>query len=141
MKKIPYLLIIFSMCSACAQKNDDKKLIQTQQNVKSNMDTTKLNETVKKAFEAWQSGDAEAFTSFFTTDSKLYDDGNPRDFKKFVKDACGHEKFTSIDKIENDGKAIYGQFHTESWGDFKTFFKFNLNNEGKFDTLEIGQAN
>lgn len=141
MKKIPYLLLIFSMCSACAQKNDDKKITQTQQQVKSNMDTTKLNETVKKAFEAWQKGDAETFTSFFTEDAKLYDDGNVRDFKKFIKDACGHEKFTMIDKIENDGKTIYGQFHTESWGDFKTFFKFNINNEGKFDTLEIGQAN
>lgn len=141
MKKIPYLLLIFSMCSACAQKKDDKKLILTQKQVKSNMDTTKLNETVKKAFEAWQNGDAAVFTSFFTADAKLYDDGNPRDFKKFVKDACGHEKFTSIDKIENEGKTIYGQFHTERWGDFKTFFKFNLNNEGKFDTLKIGQAN
>ncbi|MBK1897154.1 nuclear transport factor 2-like protein [Chryseobacterium paridis] len=141
MRKIPYLLIIFSMCSACAQKNDSKKLTETQQQTKNNMDTTKLNETVKKAFDAWQSGDAETFTSFFTGDAKLYDDGNPRDFKKFIKDACGHEKFTSIDKIENDGKTIYGQFHTESWGDFKTFFKFNINSEGKFDTLEIGQAN
>jgi hypothetical protein len=141
MKKIPYLMILLSMCSACAQRKDDKKLIQTQPQVKSNMDTTKLNETVKKAFDAWQNGDVGTFTSLFIADAKLYDDGKPRDFKKFVKDACGHEKFTSIDKIEHEGKTIYGQFHTESWGDFKTFFKFNLNNEGKFDTLEIGQAN
>ncbi|WP_228409810.1 hypothetical protein [Chryseobacterium sp. T16E-39] len=141
MKKISLLLLIFSMCSACAQKNDSQKITKTQQQTKQTMDTTKLNDTVKKAFDAWQSGDAETFTSFFTGNAQLYDDGNPRDFKKFVKDACGHEKFTSIDKIENDGKTIYGQFHTESWGDFRTFFKFNINSEGKFDKLEIGQAN
>ncbi|MFC3158278.1 hypothetical protein [Chryseobacterium arachidis] len=105
------------------------------------MDISKLNETVKNAFEAWQNGNAEVFTSYFTSDVKLYDDGSPRDFKKFVKEACGHEKFMSIEKIENEGKDIYGEFHTESWGDFKTYFKFSLNKEGKFDKLEIGQAN
>ncbi|WBV57995.1 nuclear transport factor 2 family protein [Chryseobacterium daecheongense] len=140
MKKIIYLLTVFSMYCACAQKND-VKITPTQQQTKNDMDTTKLNETVKKAFDAWQKGDAETFTSFFTADAKLYDDGNPRDFKKFVKDACGHEKFTSIDTIENEGKTIYGRFHTESWGDFRTFFKFNINSDGKFDKLEIGQAN
>lgn len=141
MKKILYIPLLFLMCSACAQEKGAKKTIQTQQLTENNMDLTKLNETVRKAFEAWQNGNAQTFTSFFTEDAKLYDDGNPRDFKKFVKDACGHEKFTSIDKVEDEGKAIYGQFHTESWGDFKTYFKFKLNTEGKFDTLEIGQAN
>lgn len=141
MKKLIYLLTILCVFSACAQKNDSKKIIKTPNKTKNIMDTSKLNETVKSAFEAWQNGNAEAFTSYFTADAKLYDDGSPRDFKKFVKEACGHEKFTSIDKIENDGKDIYGQFHTESWGDFKTYFKFTLNADGKFDKLEIGQAN
>lgn len=54
------------------------------------MDTSKLtNETVKKAFGAWQNGDNKTFLSFFATDAKLFDDDNPRDFQKFVKDACG----------------------------------------------------
>lgn len=105
------------------------------------MDTSKLtNATVKAAFEAWQAGDAQAWLSFFTSDAKLYDDGNPRDFKRFVKEACGHERFMSIDKVEDNGKAIYGKFHTESWGDFKTYFKFYLNADGKFNRLDIGQA-
>lgn len=98
------------------------------------------NETAKKAIEAWQSGDAKSFIALFTSDAKLFDDGNPRDFNKFIKDACGHERFTSIDKTENNGLHIYGNFHTESWGDFKTYFKFHLNAEGKINRLDIGQA-
>jgi len=43
--------------------------------------------------------------------------------------------------VENNGLDILGQFHTESWGDFKTYFKFQLNNEGKINRLDIGQAN
>ena len=109
---------------------------------KCKMDTSKLtNETVKKALDAWQNGDSKAFLSFFATDAKLYDDGNPRDFSKFVKEACGHEKFTSIEKVENNGQDITGNFHTESWGDFKTYFKFHINAEGKINRLDIGQAN
>jgi len=106
------------------------------------MNTEKLtNPTAKAAFDAWQNGDAKLFTSYFSADAKLYDDGSPRDFQKFVIDACGHEKFTSIDKVENDGKDIYGNFHTESWGDFRTYFKFHFNKDGKIERLDIGQAN
>ena len=106
------------------------------------MDTSILiNKTVKKVFNAWQQGDSKTFLSYFIADAKLYDDGKPRDFQKFVKDACGKEKFTSIDKVENNGQDITGSFHTESWGDFKTFFKFHMNTEGKINRLDIGQAN
>lgn len=106
------------------------------------MDYSKISDDiVKNSLEAWQKGDSKTFLSFFTADAKLYDDGNPRNFQNFVKDACGHERFTSFDKIENGGKDIYGHFHTESWGDFKTYFKFHQNAEGKFERLDIGQAN
>lgn len=106
------------------------------------MDTSKLiNSIVKQAFDAWQKGDSKTFLSYFTADAKLYDDGNARDFSKFVNDACGHERFTSIDKVENNGLNITGHFHTESWGDFTTYFKFHINAEGKIDRLDIGQAN
>ncbi|POS00590.1 hypothetical protein Q361_1502 [Flavobacterium croceum DSM 17960] len=139
MNKLFYTFCIFTVLSftACGQANTNQK--STKQNNK--MDTSKLtNETVKNAFDAWQSGDSKTFLSFFTTDAKLYDDGNPRDFLSFVKDACGHEKFTSIDKVENNGLDITGNFHTESWGDFKTYFKFQINAEGKINRLDIGQA-
>ena len=140
-----YLLIAFSF-NACGQstnntesKKNEKTNTKSQNSNK--MDTSKLtNPTVKAAFEAWQSGDSKTFLSFFVADPKLYDDGNPRDFQKFVKDACGHEKFTSIDKVENSGLDITGNFHTESWGDFKTYFKFHINAEGKINRLDIGQA-
>ena len=139
MNKLFFTICMFATLSftACGQTNTKQN--STKQNNK--MDTSKLtNETVKNVFDAWQSGDSKTFLSYFTADAKLYDDGNPRDFQKFVKDACGHEKFTSIDKVENSGLDITGNFHTESWGDFKTYFKFHINTEGKINRLDIGQA-
>jgi len=105
------------------------------------MDTSKLtNEIIKKAFEALQKGDKETWSSLFTVDSELYDDGSPRNLQAFNNQAIGHERFTSIDKVENNGSDIYGRFHSDQWGDFKTYFKFHLNDQGKIYRLDIGQA-
>ncbi|MBO9635482.1 MAG: hypothetical protein J7578_20425 [Chitinophagaceae bacterium] len=105
------------------------------------MDTTKLtNQTVKEAIEAWQQGDRKTWLSFFVPDARLLDDGHPRDFQTFSAEAIGHERFTSIDKVEDDGLSVFGKFHSDAWGDFKTFFKFRINDKGNFDLLEIGQA-
>lgn len=77
----------------------------------------------------------------FSNKVELYDDGNKRDFTKFSKDALGHEYFTNIDKVENNGLDIYGRFHSDKWGDFKTLFRFSINEEKKINRLDIGQAN
>lgn len=133
------LSLILSTVSVNAQdKAKDPKTVKS----KLKMDISKLTHpVVRNAFEAWQNGDSNRFLSFFSSDAALFDDGNPRNLKKFVKEACGHERFTSIDKVEKDGLDIYGNFHTESWGDFKTYFKFLINAEGKIKRLDIGQAN
>lgn len=105
------------------------------------MNTDKLtNETVKKAITALQAGDKNAWYALFTPDPELLDDGNKIDFKSFSEGALGHERFTGIDKVENNGLDLYGKFHSDKWGDFKTYFKFQLNKEGKISRLAIGQA-
>ena len=104
------------------------------------MDFNKItNETVKKAIQALESGD-KSWYSYFTDNPAMTDDGNNVDFKAFFAKALGEEKFLSIDKVENDGKDIYGNFKAGKWGTFKVFFKFHQNNEGKFNRLDIGQA-
>jgi len=62
-------------------------------------------------------------------------------FRKFFEAALGHERFTSIDKVENNGLSLFGKFHSDRWGNFKTYFKFSLTADGKIERLDIGQAN
>ena len=132
------LSFLWLVCSlaACAQiqhNNDKPKLIF--------MDTTKLTHPiVKAAFEAWQKGNSELWLSYFTKDAKLLDDGHPRNFHKFSTEAIGHERFTSIDTVADNGLSVYGQFHIDTWGNFKTYFKFHIDNNNKIYQLEIGQA-
>lgn len=105
------------------------------------MDTEKLNHPiVKLAILALQDADQKTWFSLFTTDAALFDDGHKMDFKPFFEQAFGHERFTSIDKVENKGLDVYGKFHSDKWGNFKTYFKFTLNAAGKINRLDIGQA-
>lgn len=104
------------------------------------MDLSKItNDKVRQAIEALQTGDRNWY-SFFTENPAMTDDGNRIDFKSFFAKALGTEKFVTIDKVENDGKDVYGNFKAGQWGTFKVFFKFHQNPEGKFDKLDIGQA-
>jgi len=98
------------------------------------------NPTVKAAIDALQSADRAAWSALFERDAKLYDDGSPRSLEKFTDDAMGHERFTSIERVEKDGLEIVGGFHSDRWGDFKTYFRFQLSPSGKIKRLDIGQA-
>jgi len=105
------------------------------------MNTDKLTNTiVKKAIDALQTADSKTWFALFTADAALYDDGNKMNFRSFFEKALGHERFTSIDKVENNGLDLYGRFHSDQWGDFKAYFKFHINTEGKINRLDIGQA-
>ncbi|AXE31702.1 hypothetical protein DK842_18410 [Chromobacterium phragmitis] len=96
---------------------------------------------VRLAIEALQDGDHDAWMAQFHPEATMTDDGLPANFLKFSEHAIGHERFTSIDRVENQGLDIYGGFHSDRWGDFNTYFKFHLDANGKINLLEIGQAN
>jgi len=106
------------------------------------MDLSNLsNETVKKAIEALQANDKNAWYSYFTENTVFTDDGRTLNFKSFFDNAFDKkEKFLNIDHIENNGQDIYGNFNAGQWGTFRVYFKFRQNTQGKFDRLDIGQA-
>jgi len=101
---------------------------------------TLSNPTVKKAIDALQKGDSAKWFAQFAADASLYDDGNRKNFRPFFEEALGHEYFTHIDKVENNGLDLLGRFHSDRWGNFKTYFRFHLDGEGRITRLDIGQA-
>lgn len=127
-------------CTACGQNTDQPKQASTLNSKKQQtMDLSKITDLqVQQAIEALQTGD-KSWYSFFTENPAMTDDGNKVDFKSFFYNALGKEMFLSIDRVENDGKAIHGNFKAGQWGTFPVFFKFHKNTDGKFDRLDIGQ--
>jgi len=98
------------------------------------------NPTVEAAIEALQRSDPGGWSALFEPDATLCDDGSPRSLEKFTRDALGHERFTSIERVDNDGLDVVGAFHSDKWGDFRTYFNFQLSSAGKIVRLDIGQA-
>jgi hypothetical protein len=98
------------------------------------------NPTVRAAIHALQRGDRSAWVALFESNAKLYDDGRPRSLEKFNQDAIGRDRFTSIHLVKNNGLDITGQFHSEEWGDFRTYFRFQLSPAGRIQRLDIGEA-
>jgi hypothetical protein len=98
------------------------------------------NPVARAAIDALQKGDKHTWRSLFTDNAELFDDGQPRSLKKFEEDAFGHERFLSIDQVTDDGLSIEGEFHSDSWGEFQTYFRFTLNQSEKITRLDIGQA-
>ncbi|AJW65273.1 hypothetical protein VO54_03848 [Elizabethkingia miricola] len=137
-------LFIFSLClsfTGYAQKQNSESPIKQQFPKTHMMDLSKItNKQVKNAIEALQSGDTKWY-SYFTENPEMTDDGHRIEFKSFFAKALGNEKFLSIDKVEDDGKTLYGNFKAGQWGTFRVFFKFHQNATGKFERLDIGQAN
>jgi len=135
-KLIAIIITVIGCLSACAQNHQQhshRKII---------MDTSKIKDIkVKKAIDAFQTSDINTWNSLFSEDAILLDDGNPRDLKEFSMKAIKIENFVTIDKIEDNGNSVFGQFHSDKWGDFKAYFKFHFNEYDKIKMLEIGQAN
>lgn len=106
------------------------------------MDLSKLtNENVKKAVEALQSNDKDTWFSYFADEVHFTDDGRILDFRPFFDNAFDHkEKFLEIQKVENDGNDIYGNFFAGQWGTFYVYFKFHEDANGKINRLDIGQV-
>lgn len=134
-----YRIIVFITLVTVGQSYLLKTAAQSSSK-KQTMDIAKITHpAVRKAIEALQAGD-KSWYSFFTDHPAMTDDGNAVDFKSFFGKALGNEKFLSIDKVENEGREVYGSFKAGSWGTFKVFFKFHEGAGGKFDRLDIGQA-
>lgn len=141
MKGALILLLLASTINLQAQPLKAKSsTIQTKTEQK--MDISKIiNPQVKQAIEALQNNDKNAWFSFFTKDAVFTDDDRTMDFASFFDNAFKHkEKFLTIDKVENNGKDIFGNFFAGQWGTFKVYFKFHQQADGKFNRLDIGQS-
>ncbi|MGH3952749.1 MAG: hypothetical protein ACRDTI_01700 [Mycobacterium sp.] len=95
---------------------------------------------VRDALIAWQRKDTAGWLAAFVEKPALTDDGALRDFGAFSAE-IGNEYFTRVEQVSQDGHTVIGQFHSETWGNFQTFFRFVPGGpDGRFTRLEIGQA-
>ena len=98
------------------------------------------NPVVKAAVEALNTKDKKGWFELFIANPQFSDDGVPRDLTEW----CEEELFgsfrayiISVDKVEDGGLTFYARYHSDKWGDFKTFWKFKLRDD-KVAKLDVG---
>jgi hypothetical protein len=97
---------------------------------------------VKAAITAMNAGDRAGWFDLFAPDATLTDDGNPTDFREWSDselfgDSRGY--VTEIERVGANGRTLYARFHSDKWGDFLTFMKFEIQGS-KITRLDVGQA-
>ena len=95
---------------------------------------------VVSAIMAVNGGDKAHWFALFSETVKFSDDGIPRDFVKWCEEELFgrvHANIISIDKVEDGGLTFYARYHSDKWGDFKTFWKFVVQG-GRISRLDVG---
>ncbi len=95
---------------------------------------------VLSAIAALHERDKRRWFALFSEKARFSDDGVPRDLAKW----CEEELFgrslaylIAIDKVEDGGLTFYARYHSDKWGDFKTFWRFVVE-KGKISKLDVG---
>ena len=95
---------------------------------------------VKSAVEALNARDRKRWFGLFTEWPGFSDDGVPREFAKWCDDelfGSAAAYIISIDRAEDGGLTFYASYHSDKWGDFRTFWKFVVEG-GKISRLDVG---
>ena len=98
------------------------------------------NPVVNAALAAISSGDRDTWLNLFSDDAILTDDGHNRGYIEWSDSelfGAGKGRVTSVDRVENGGLTLHTHFHSDQWGDFTTFWKFQIE-DGKITRLDVG---
>lgn len=100
------------------------------------------NPIVKAAVTALHAGDRSAWLALFAPNAVLTDDGNKRNYVEWSGSELfgkGNGRIINIESEEADGLTINTLFHSTVWGEFRTFWTFEIGD--KIARLDVGQLN
>ena len=95
---------------------------------------------VRRLVAAINGGDREAFLAALTPDATLTDDGNPRSLHDWIDreifSARGH---LTVEQEQQDGLYLLARYRNDTWGEMRTFWRFQLTGD-KISRIDTGQA-
>lgn len=95
---------------------------------------------VRSAVVALNGRDREGWFALFSEKAAFSDDGIPRDLVKWCEEelfGSAQAYIISIDEVEDGGLTFYARYHSDTWGDFQTFWRFRAE-KGKVSKLDVG---
>lgn len=98
-----------------------------------------VHPTVRTAVSALQAGDKLGWLTCFTAGAKLFDNGKRRSLFNFTRDNIGLMQFNDIERVDNDGRDVYGMLQFREEESFRAYFKFRLDAAAMCSRLDIGR--
>ena len=98
-----------------------------------------LHPTVRTAVAALQAGDKLAWLTCFTAGAKLFDNGKRKNLFHFTRNSLGSIRFTDIERVNNDGRDIYGLLRIGDEENIHAYFKFRLDAAAMCSRLDVGR--
>ncbi len=101
------------------------------------------NRVVKAAITALHAGDRHAWLALFAPNAVLTDDGDKRNYVEWSDTELfgkGNGRIVEIESETANGLTLHTRFHSNVWGEFRTFWTFEI--QGDLITrLDVGQLN
>ena len=101
------------------------------------------NPVVRAALTALHAGDRKAWLALFDTHAILTDDRDKRNYVEWSDTELfgkGNGRIIDIETETPNGLTINTLFHSTVWGEFKTFWTFEIQGD-KITRLDVGQLN
>jgi hypothetical protein len=104
--------------------------------------TTRLSDPAVRAFvTAVNAHDQDRFLELLTPDATMSDDGTERDLADWIdREIFSSNGHMEVDKESNNGRDLLAHYRNDTWGEMRTRWHFEVEDDGRISRFETGQA-
>jgi hypothetical protein len=104
--------------------------------------TTRLTDPAVRAFvSAVNSHDRDGFMALLSPDATMVDDGSERDLADWIdREIFSTHGHMDVDSESNGGRSLLARYSNDTWGEMRTRWTFDVDDDGRISRFETGQA-
>jgi hypothetical protein len=104
--------------------------------------TSRLSDPAVRAFvNAVNARDRDAFMELLAPDATMADDGTDRDLPDWIdREIFSSNGHLDVDNESNNGRDILARYRNDTWGEMRTRWHFEVEDDGRISRFETGQA-
>ncbi|MEU6686451.1 nuclear transport factor 2 family protein [Streptomyces sp. NPDC046832] len=104
--------------------------------------TTRLRDPAVRAFvAAVNNHDRESFMELLAPGATMTDDGSDRDLADWVdREIFSSHGHMEVDNESNGGRSLLARYSNDTWGEMRTRWSFQVDEDGRITRFETGQA-
>jgi hypothetical protein len=104
--------------------------------------TARLTDPAVRAFvSAVNSRDRDGFMALLAPDATMADDGSERDLADWIdREIFSTHGHMDVDSEANGGRSLLARYRNDTWGEMRTRWTFDVDDDGRISRFETGQA-